>query len=112
MLLKKYKKAPSKVETAINLEAKCIATNSNLSDRIKRLAQTLAYITLKDHKENFRSNPSCRLINPSKTELRRNSKIIIDRINNELLSKSNYNQWKNTDNVINWFKNIADKKTL
>ena len=22
----------------------------------------------------------------------------------------NYNQWKNTDNVINWFKNITDKK--
>ena len=22
----------------------------------------------------------------------------------------NYNQWKNTDNVINWFKNVTDKK--
>ena len=50
---KTYKKAPPKVETAINLEAKCIATNLNLSDRIERLAQTPAYITLKDHKENF-----------------------------------------------------------
>ena len=107
---KTYKKAPPKVETAINLEAKCIATNLNLSDRIERLAQTPAYITLKDHKENFQSNPSCRLINQSKAELGRISKIILDRINNELLSKLNYNQWKNTDNVINWFKNITDKK--
>ena len=68
---KTYKKAPTKAETATHLEAKCIATNLNLSDRIERLAQTPAYITLKDHKENFRSNPSCRLINPSKTELGR-----------------------------------------
>ena len=50
---KTYKKAPPKVETAINLEAKCNATNSNLSDRIERLAQTPAYITLKNHKETF-----------------------------------------------------------
>ena len=28
-----------------------------------------AYITLKDHKGNLISNPSCRLINPSKSEL-------------------------------------------
>ena len=61
---KTYKKAPPNIETAINLEAKYIATNSNLSDKIERLAQTPAYIFLKDHKENFRSNPSCRLINP------------------------------------------------
>ena len=78
-----YRKAPPNVETAINLEAKCIATNLNLSDKIERLAQAPAYITLKDHKENFRSNLSCRLINSSKTELGRISKIILDRINNE-----------------------------
>ena len=35
---KTYKKAPTKAETATHLEAKCIATNLNLSDRIERLA--------------------------------------------------------------------------
>ena len=76
----------------------------------RKTCSTPTYITLKNHKENFRSNPSRRLINPSKTGLGRISKIILDRTNNELLSKLNYNQWKNTDNVINWFKNITDKK--
>ena len=90
---KTYKKAPPNVETAINLEAKSIATNLNLNGKIKRLAQTPAYITLKNHKENFRSNTSYFLINPS-TELRRINKSILDRINNKLLSKLNYNQWK------------------
>ena len=81
-----YRKAPPNVETAINLEAKCIATNLNLSDKIERLAQAPAYITLKDRKENFRSNLSCRLINSSKTKLGRISKIILDRINNEFIT--------------------------
>ena len=44
-MLLKHKKAPPKVETAINLEAKCIAANLNLSERIEKLAQTPAYIT-------------------------------------------------------------------
>ena len=34
-MLLKHKKAPPKVEAAINLEAKCIATDLNLSDRIE-----------------------------------------------------------------------------
>ena len=34
---KTCKKAPPKVETAINLEAKCIVRNLNLSDRIEDL---------------------------------------------------------------------------
>ena len=52
---KTYKKAPEKLQKSINLEAKSIATNLKLSDRIEKLAEAPAYITLKDHKENFRS---------------------------------------------------------
>ena len=50
---KTYKKAPEKLQKSINLEAKSIATNLKLSDRIEKLAEAPAYITLKDHKENF-----------------------------------------------------------
>ena len=80
-----------------------------LKSQNRKTCSNTSIHNLKDHKENFRSNPSCRLINPSKTELGRISKTILARINNELLSKLNYNQWKNTD-VINLFKNITDKK--
>ena len=31
-----------------------------------------AFISLKDHKENFENNPKCRLINPAKKRLRKN----------------------------------------
>ena len=68
-----------------------------------------AYITLKDHKENFRSNPTCKLINPTKSEIGKISKQILDRINKELLKATKVNQWKNSDAVIKWFNAIKKK---
>ena len=73
---KTYKKALENIQKSINLEAKSIATNLKLSDRIEKLAEAPAYITLKDHKQNFRSKPSCRLINPTKNEIGKISKIV------------------------------------
>ena len=68
------------------------------------------FIMLKDHKENFQNNPSVRLINPAKNELGRFSKFIIQAVNKELRHKINLNQWKNTEDVIDWFKSIKDKQ--
>ena len=72
---KTYKKAPEKLQKSVNLEAKSITTKLKLSVRIENLAVAPAYITLIDHKENFRSKPSCRLINPSKTKLGKSVKL-------------------------------------
>ena len=47
---KTYKKAPEKLQKSIHLEAKTITTNLKLSDGMEKLAETPAYITLKDHK--------------------------------------------------------------
>ena len=106
---KTYKKAPEKLRKSINLEAKSMATNLKLSNRIEKLAEAPAYITLKDHKENFRSKPLCRLINPSKNEIERISKIVSETINKKLLKELDFNQWMNTDDVIRWFRNIPNK---
>ena len=73
---KTYKKAPEKLQKSISLEAKSVATNLKLSGRIEKFAEAPAYITLKDHKQNFRSKPSCRLINPTKNEIGKISKIV------------------------------------
>jgi hypothetical protein len=43
----------------------------NLADRINTTAQKEAFLTLKYHKPNFDNNPTCRLINPSKSEIGR-----------------------------------------
>ena len=63
-ITKTYKKSTSRLENSINMEAKYIAKKIKLDDRIECLAKTPAFITLKYHKENFRTSHPCRLINP------------------------------------------------
>ena len=73
------------------------------------MARKPAYITLKDHKENFNINPKCYLINPAKSELGQVTKIIVENINKTVKEKLYCNQRRNTSNIIDWFQNIIDK---
>ena len=109
-ITKTYKKAPQKLEQSINLEAKNISQKLDLDDRIECLAKTEAFITLKDHKDNFQNKRPCRLIVPSKSELGHVSKTHLDEINSAIRNKLNLNQWKNTSEVITWFSNISQKQ--
>ena len=65
------------------------------------------FITLKDHKPNFLNSPKVHLLNPVKNEL---GKSILDRINTSLRNVIKVNQWKDTSEVIEWFKNIENKQ--
>ena len=69
-----------------------------------------SFIILKDHKPNFANKPTCRLINPTKSEIGKISKNILHRINSTIAKKHNLNQWRNTTAVINWFKSIENKQ--
>ena len=91
-------------------EAKEIAQDLNLGDRMERYADKQAFITLKDHKYNFRANPKCRLINPAKSEMGHVSKSFLENAVREVSEKSQLNQWRDTSTVINWFTNIRNKK--
>ena len=91
---KTYKKAPQKVESLVNLEAKNIAKSYNIDDCVECLANSEALITLKDHKDNFCSHPTCRLLNPCKSELGKISKCILEEVNNTIKTTLNLNQWK------------------
>ena len=64
---------------------------------------------MKDHKENSQSNPKCRLINPAKSEIGKISKFFIESINEKVCNMPSVNQWRDTDTVITWFKNIKNK---
>ena len=55
-------------------------------------------------------HPASRLINPSKNQMGRISKQILDQINAELVSNLSVKEWKNTVSVIKWFKNINNKR--
>ena len=93
----------------INAEAKVIAQDLKIDERIEEYNQKQSLITLKDHKENFKNNPNCRLINPAKSEIGIVSREYIDNINKIIIEKTNVNQWRNTDAVITWFQNIENK---
>ena len=97
---KTYKKAPQKVESSINLVVKNIAKSCNIDDRVECLAKAEALITLKDHKDNFCSHPTCHLLNPCKSELGKISKSILEEVNNTIKMTLNLNQWKNLNQVI------------
>ena len=108
-ITKSYKKSPTRLEKSINLEAKEIAAGVKLDDRIEYMAKAPAYITLKDHKDNFRSAHPCRLINPCKSKIGKISKSILVNLNRNLLKLLQVNQWRNLESVIKWFYSIENK---
>ena len=61
---KTYKKADKSKLDKIDKEAKNIMTKLDLEDCVELMATKEAFITLKDHKENFANRPACHLINP------------------------------------------------
>ena len=59
------------------------------------------FISLKDHNENFENNPKCRLVLIQQNgDLGKIIKLILDKINTQLRTILNVNQWRNTQNVI------------
>ena len=103
-----YKKASTDAANIIDSQAKSIAQELNIDSRTEQIAKQQAFITLKDHKENFVNHPTCRLINPAKSELGKVSKQILDNINSKIRKTTKLNQWKNTSDVTNWFTRIPD----
>ena len=108
IITKSYKKVQPETTQAIHKQNKDIATKLRIDDRVDTTANKDAFITLKDHKPNFTSKPTCRLINPTKSEIGKVSKGILERINSNIAKTRNFNQWKNTASVINWFKSAQN----
>ena len=107
---KEYKKTNKVQEKRLIKSDVSIASELGLGDRIDVPAKTEGFITLKDHKNNFQNNPSCRLINPNKSEIGKISKKILHNINSTIKAKTKLNQWISTKEVLNWFKNIENKE--
>ena len=109
-ITRSYKKADGGVKNDIDQEARRLADRLDLSDKIEIFAEKPAFVTLKDHKEDFRANPKCRLINPAKSEMGHVSKVMLENIVASVSEKTQLNQWRNTASVINWFNDIKHKQ--
>ena len=71
------------------------------------------FLTSKDHKDNLRvCFPKYRLLNPTKSELGKISKHILQQISTNIRTSLNVNQWQNTSEVSKWFQNIIHTFTI
>ena len=104
-----YEKASSETEKDINIEAREITDKLKISDRVEPIAHNKAYITIKDHKDEFPNVVKCRLINPAKTQIGRLSKEILQEVNSKIRETYNLNQWRSTGETLQWFKEIKEK---
>lgn len=106
---KQYKKAPPNMVAKINDEADKIIRKHKIKGKIPKYQINEAFITVKDHKDQFPNKVQCRLLNPSKTHLAKISKSILDHINNTIRNNTTLIQWRNTGEVLDWFRNIDNK---
>ena len=105
----KYKKSSNNTKKEIHIEGKKILRNREVPNRLEINSENNSFMTLKDHKENFNSNLTVRLINPAKNQLGHISKAILDTTKKNIPEAIGLNQWRNTDTVIDWCKSIHNK---
>ena len=84
----------------------------DLEDRVFTTIPREAYVTLKDHKADFKTNPSVRLIIATKPDIGKIAMPIFDNIVREIRQNSDLKQCTNNDDVINWFQALKNKKRL
>ena len=109
---KEYKKVDQKTVDKVNSKHKELVCKLDIEERVFETSEKQAYITLKDHKDNFNNNPKCRLINPRKPEVGKISKNVLQKINLAVRTATGLTQWRNTLDVIKWFNQLKNKKTL
>ena len=105
-----YKKTTSSTLDKINREASTTARKFQLDDRIEAMAIKPAYLSLKDHKEDFPARLKFRLINPCKSNMGIISKCILERVNKDVRVSTGLQQWRSTEEVLTWFKSLDGKQ--
>ena len=96
----------------VNEEAAEIASKLDIADRVDNYMESDAFITIKDHKQTFPGKIECRLLNPAKSNLGKVSKQILEEAVAAVKVKTKSNQWKNSNEVIEWFKTLNNKSSL
>ena len=95
-ITKDYVKAEKVVIIKVTKEAQYIVKKLYIQDRVFATVKQEAFSTLKDHKPNFKNNPTFRLINSLKPYTGKISQKLLSRVIREVKSKSGLTQWQNT----------------
>ena len=76
-----YKKASDNIYNKISIDGKKLMKDNDLLNRMLTNSKNECFITLKDHKPNFKNNSNVTLINPTKNVIGRIGKNILAKIN-------------------------------
>ena len=87
----------------INYDNQKHARILELDDRMECHSKSNAFITIKDHKNDFPNSIKFRVINPASNNLGKVSKRILDDVNSKCRVASGVNQWKSSQDVLKWF---------
>ena len=91
---------------SINIDTKNHAKALEIDDRMECHSEANAFLTIKDHKEEFPNNIKCRVINPASNNLGKISKRILDKVNTKCREATGVNQWRSTQDVLQWFSGV------
>ena len=95
-ITKCYKKSDPNMVKNVTKEQKKIVNQLDIDNRVFQTSKRESYVTLKDHKDHYENSPTFRLINPTKPEIGRISKHILQKIVFELRNKTGFNQWEDS----------------
>ena len=109
-ITKEYRKVTLEQLDRVDMENAKLAETLDIAWRLEQTEKEMAFITVKDHKEDFSSKPSYRLINPMKNPIGRVSKVILQRINGEVRDGTGLNQWHSTKAALDWFNGLENKE--
>ncbi|GAB1599935.1 GATA zinc finger domain-containing protein 14-like, partial [Argonauta hians] len=117
-LLNSYRTVPETTLTDINKELYDVFERRGLLGKTEPVSAREPRILLKDHKANFSSNPSVRLICPSSSDIGLLSKAILDRIlpviqrNCPDLDSGQLKLWNDTWDALDWFNDLQGRGSL
>ena len=106
-IIRDYKLDNQNKLAEINYDNQKDARILELDDRMECHSESNAFITIKDHKNDFPNSIKCRVINPACNNLGKVSKRILDDVNSKCRVASGVNQWKSTQHVLKWFSHDA-----
>ena len=109
---KDYKTSSENEIDKVTKEDRKIAEKFKLENRIYKTPRRESFTLFKDHKDNFANRKETRLINPCKPELGKISKQILEKLVIIVKKATGFKQWKNTWDVIKWFKAKTGKQNF
>ena len=109
---KNYKKEDPKNVADVNKQHSKTVTDLDIDDRVFTTTPRNAFVTLKDHKSDFQTKPSVRLINPRKPEIGRIAMKLLDDMVKNIRHHTGLGQCTKTRDVIDWFESLENKQKL